>query len=88
MPRGPVVPLVLLSSRGRMSVWAPLVESGLEADKLVIRCRADALRRSQASVGQAKRRGAGVTVRKLAGMASALGGRLVLSVEWDEPPTH
>lgn len=38
--------LVLLSSRGRKSVWAPLVESGLEADKLVIRCRADALRRS------------------------------------------
>lgn len=47
---------------------------------------ADALRRSQASVAQAKARGPGVTIRKLAEMARALGWRLVLSVEWDEPP--
>ena len=34
-------------------------------------------------MGQAKARGPGVTVRKLTELCSALGGRLVLSVEWD-----
>ena len=73
LPYAAPVAALLAAEGTRRGLPGPLPEQAL----------ADALRRSQASVGQAKRRGAGVTVRLLAGMARALGWRLVLSVERD-----
>ena len=73
LPLSSPVAALLAAEGTRRGLPGPLPEQAL----------ADALRRSQASVGQAKRRGAGVTVRKLAELCSALGWRLVLSVERD-----
>lgn len=73
LPLSSPVAALLAAEGTRRGLPHPLPEQAL----------ADALRRSQASVGQAKRRGAGVTVRKLAELCSALGWRLVLSVERD-----
>ena len=73
LPLSSPVAALLAAEGARRGLPGPLPEQAL----------ADALRRSQASVGQAKRRGAGVTVRKLAELCSALGWRLVLSVERD-----
>ena len=73
LPYAAPVAALLAAEGTRRGLPGPLPEQAL----------ADALRRSQASVGQAKRRGAGVTVRKLAELCSALGWRLVLSVERD-----
>lgn len=76
LPLSSPVAALLAAEGTRRGLSHPLPEQAL----------ADALHRSQASVGQAKARGPGVTVRKLAELCSALGWRLVLSVEWDEPP--
>lgn len=73
LPLSSPVAALLAAEGTRRGLPHPLVEQAL----------ADALRRSQASVGQAKARGPGVTVRLLAGMCSALGWRLVLSIERD-----
>ena len=74
LPYASPVAALLAAEGTRRGLPGPLPEQAL----------GDALHRSQASVGQAKRRGPGVTVRLLAGMASALGWRLVLSVERDD----
>ncbi len=74
LPLSSPVAALLAAEGTRRGLPGPLPEQAL----------ADALRRSQASVAQAKARGPGVTVRKLAELCRAVGGRLVLSVEWDE----